>query len=127
MRKKERVFVSQMIDEVSYLETKIKQSKDLLNTNYVYYFAWQGEELWFNSYKASYIKTIISNIVDDNTPEVEAIKFAIKSLRDYTTRSYNVKENSTGVLHREASTWKFVCNLDLINYFENILAYSNEE
>jgi hypothetical protein len=48
----------------------------------------------------------------------EALNTEIAKLKEYTRSAYQVRENSTGSLHREVSTWKFICKLQLLKDYE---------
>lgn len=106
--------------DIAFLEKNVAEGNKKLAENFTYYFPWLGEELWVNTYKAAYMKSALEDTNGGRPLEV-VLAHHIKFLRDYTSRVYNVRENSSGSLHREVSTWKFQANMALAEYFEAIL------
>jgi len=100
-------------------ERRIEKSKASLAENFTYYLPWVGEELYKDEFKIKYYESILTDLTDmpeDNN----TIEIWIKRLSDFTSRSYNVRENSSGSLHREVSTWKFIATMELIEEMSKI-------
>jgi hypothetical protein len=93
--------------------------QDQLKENFVYHFPWIGEDL----YKETYLVAHYNHMLADLTTESEetVLEYNIANLKNYLKSSYNVRENSSGALHREVSTWKFQANMDLLEQLEKFI------
>jgi hypothetical protein len=110
--------------QIKRLTGKVEEGKTKMATDFVYWFPWIGKELWIMDFKLSVFKTIVSTVKEDFSFEM-SITLQIDHLRDYTSRSYNVRENSSSALHSEVSTWKFIAMMELLNELEQIIRRSN--
>jgi len=111
--------------QMQILARDIKKDEAKLHENFLHYFAWVGEDLWKMKYKHHLLQTIYSAAVyDDNSIEQDLkaeIKPRLEMLREECLKSYNVRENSTGALHRETSLWKFQANLELVDWLSRFV------
>ena len=92
-----------------------------LATNFVHNFSWVGEDLFMRHFKNDMYKALLADINEYGAKA--ALETEIAKLKVYTRSAYQVRENSTGTLHREASTWRFICMLELLNELESYSAY----
>jgi hypothetical protein len=114
--------------QLQILARDIKKDETKLLENFLYNFAWVGEDLWKMKYKQHFIQYAFNAALEreDLNEDIEhALKAEIKPrlemLRSECLRSYNVRENSTGALHRETSLWKFQCQLELIEWLNRLV------
>jgi hypothetical protein len=94
-------------------QIKIDEMKIKLDTNYCHWFGWVAEDLYKLTLANQNFNSIISDI--DELGQEEALYYWINVLQREINPS-NVRENSTGSLHREASTYKFIVNLELLQW-----------
>jgi hypothetical protein len=102
-------------------QEKISEMVLKLATNFVYNFSWVGEDLFMRHFKNDMYKALLADINEYGAKP--ALETEIAKLKVYTRSAYQVRENSTGTLHREASTWKFIGMLELLNELESYSAY----
>jgi hypothetical protein len=122
-------FAEQLNYRLTLLNRSVSELQAKLDGDFLYYFAWVGEELWQKKYEAKYITEVLqamegleqSTSSDNPCPVRQIILIQARQLRDITTRPYNVRVNSTGALHREVSTLQFQCQLELYIYFNELL------
>lgn len=108
--------------EIQHLERRISEDQKKLNDNFVHYFSWCGEDLFMNNFKLQYYRGVI--IESDENPDLPVetiIEHYIKTLNNFIAQTYNVRENSSGSLHREVSTWKFIASMEIAKYFKSLL------
>jgi hypothetical protein len=106
--------------KMDYLRKKTEKDMKKLQENYVYYLPWCGEELWKNQFMLEHYEYYAKNLPEDTDAANDYLTRTIKQLKEICMRSYNVRTDSTGALHRETSTWKFQCQLDIIDFLENL-------
>ena len=99
-------------------ESKVTELKEALMNNFCYKLAWVGEDIYKTQYKLEHYKKILSEL--DKHSEEEVLNYWIEKFTNFISESYNVRENSTGSLFRECSTWKFICNMELLNELKSI-------
>ncbi len=109
---------STMQHQFKYLDLQIARMQKSFEEDFCYALAWYGEDMFMATYKVEKLKKIYSQMTDEN--EVEVAKRWVAELTEFVKRSYNVRENCTGALHREASTWKYIATLDLIDFLEKV-------
>ena len=109
----------------NYLESQIKFSdkkvtglKETLMNNFCYHLAWIGEDIYKTQYKLEHYKKMLSELNEHS--EEEVLNHWIEEFTKFISRSYNVRENSTGALFRECSTWKFICTMELLEELKSI-------
>lgn len=100
----------------NYYSRRVNENQAKFAENVVYYFSWLGEEIYKESYLVSYYNSMLNDLLTESEDNV--LEYTIANLKQYCKSSYNVRENSSGSLHREVSTWKFQCNLELIDQLE---------
>jgi len=100
---------------IQYNQKQIDEAKAKLAENFVYHFPWVGEELYKLEYKQDHYKAILHDITE-GVAMVKIIEHWTRQFKDYTSRSYNVRENSTGSLFREASSWKFQVQMEMAEW-----------
>ena len=109
-----------LIENIDWLiknnQEKISEMVLKLATNFVHNFSWLGEDLFMRHFKNDMYKALLIDINEYGAKEV--LTAEIERLKAYTSSPYQVRENSTGSLHREVSTWKFICKLQLLKEYE---------
>jgi hypothetical protein len=115
--------VKSVIFTIKHAEGKAEQLQSRINENYLANFAWAGEDLWRQSFIVNDLKRKLNYLLDEEVPftELEKINEIISSYQDILDRTYNVRNNSSGSLHREVSTWEYQETLDLKKYFQTLL------
>jgi hypothetical protein len=91
-----------------------------LAANVTYEFSWVGEDLFLASYKADQYARILMIQETNDCTLTEAIEHTIEDLERYISSEYNVRENSSGSLHKEVSTWKFIASMQLLKELKSI-------
>ena len=104
----------------------IEKDEAKLNENFLYFLPWVGEDLWKLKYQKEFIQKIYNQprqCSDEFFDEAlkDEIRPILEMLRTECSRSYNVRTNSTGALHREISIWKFQCDLELIEWLNRFV------
>jgi hypothetical protein len=92
-------------------QIRIEEMKAKLNENYCHYFAWVGEDLFRLQFTNDHLECIISDL--ESIDEIEVVTEWTKRLQGHIN-PHEVRENSTGSLFREASTYKFIVYLELL-------------
>jgi hypothetical protein len=101
---------------INFNQGKISEMNEKLTQNFVYHFSWVGEDLFMRHFKNDMYKALL--IIINEYGAKEALNIEINRLKAYTSSPYQVRENSTGSLHREVSTWKFICMLESLKDYE---------
>jgi len=104
--------------DVERNEKLIADDKAKMMDNFLYYMPWNAEDLYKKIYITEYYKAMLFDM--DKYTVLEVVKEWIERMEGYINQSYNVRENSTGSLFRETSTWKFVCNMEMLKYLKAI-------
>jgi len=95
---------------------------DKLADNVVYQMSWVTESLFENAFKERVFDEInIMMVKCDDVDIAEAIEIKIKELQQFISSPNNVRENSSGSMHREVSTWKFVASIELIKELQSLV------
>jgi hypothetical protein len=109
-----------LVENIDWLiknnQEKISEMVLKLATNFVHNFSWVGEDLFMRHFKNDMYNALLMDINEYGAKE--ALNTEIERLKAYTSSPYQVRENSTGSLHREVSTWKFICKLQLLKEYE---------
>ena len=92
-----------------------------LAANVTYEFSWVGEDLFLASYKADQYARILMIQETNDCTLTEAIEHSIEELERYISNEYNVRENSSGSLHKEVSTWKFIASMQLVKELKSVI------
>lgn len=113
-------------ENFKYLRSNYGKQKvellDKLADNVVYQMAWVTESLFEKAYKERvYDEINIMMIKCDDVDIAEAIDIKIKELQQFITTPHNVRENSSGTMHREVSTWKFIASIELIKELQGLV------
>jgi hypothetical protein len=87
--------------------------------DFCYQFSWSGEDTFKTCFEIQELSKIVADMEDIG--EQNSAKRWVKYYRDYCSRPYLVRENSSGSLHREASTYIFQVMLDICNYLESMI------
>lgn len=99
-------------------DQRIKLMDDL-SSDITYKFAWIGEELFKESLKAD-VYLHIKNASQEELTLEDAISERIKGIQQFLSSPYNVRENSSGSLHREVSTWKYIAFMEVLQELQSI-------
>jgi conjugal transfer/entry exclusion protein len=115
--------VKSVMFSIKHAEEKVEQLQSRLNENYLGNFAWAAEDLWRQSFIVIDLKRKLNYLLDEETSltELEKINEIIDTYQNILDRTYNVRSNSSGSLHREVSTWEYQENLDLKRFFKTLL------
>ena len=103
---------------IKHNQIQIDKAKANLAENFVYYFPWVGEEFYKLEYKQDYYRAILHDITE-GVEISKVLEHWNKQFKDYTSRAYNVRENSTGSLFREVSSWKFQVQIELVEWLNS--------
>ena len=103
---------------IRYNEIKIAEGQKKLAENFCHYFAWNGEDLYKLIFITDHYKTILKDMDEFGVEEV--MTEYITRFEKFVSELYNVRENCTGALHREVSTWKFVAKMEMIKFLKTI-------
>jgi len=103
---------------IKYNQIQIDKAKANLAENFVYHFPWVGEELYKLEYMQDHYKAMLHDIIE-GVEINKVVEHWDKQFKNYTSRAYNVRENSTGSLFREASSWKFQIQLELSEWLNS--------
>jgi hypothetical protein len=114
---------SEIASQINYLKTKIVEAETKLNQDFLYYFAWVSEELFMYKFQINELQFKLEFIlnIDNELLVIEECKMIIKSYQHFLDSEYNVRNNSSGTLHRETSTWKYQSILELKKFFVNLI------
>jgi len=104
--------------QIKYSDKKLTELKEKLMTNFCHELPWLGEDIYKYQYKFEHYKQMLSEL--DEHSEEEVLNYWIEQFTNFISQSYNVRENSTGSLFRECSTWKFICNMELLKELKSI-------
>lgn len=115
--------VTELCSEIRWLQSKVEQLKSRLADDFLYSFAWAGEDLFRQEFKLTQLGYKLRYLCDNeiDLSEIEKIQIIIKDYQAILDQSYSVRENSTGSLHREVSTWKYQEMLELKKFFQNLI------
>ena len=92
-----------------------------LAANVTFEFSWVGEDLFLASYKADQYARILMIQETNDCTLTEAVEHCIEDLERYISNDYNVRENSSGSLHKEVSTWKFIASMQLVKELKSLI------
>jgi hypothetical protein len=115
-----KVIEKRISSKCEFLIDKRNTLLENLKENVSYQFAWIGEDLYMTSYKADHYQWIYKMGSLEGNTIMEMLEYKIEELKSYVKHSYNVRQNSTGTLHREVSTWQYIASMELINELENL-------
>ena len=98
-----------------------------LSEDVVYQMKWITEDLFMASFKESIYNMIphIGNNLTENVDEIcifQKVQWKIADLELHVSREYNVRENSSGTMHREVSTWEFIASMQMIKELKGLVA-----
>jgi hypothetical protein len=105
-------------------EANVLKLKTRLMENYTYQLSWIGEDLFMEQYKLEHYKAILEDVV--KLGEQESMSYWLERFNGHINQDYNVRENSTGSLHREVSTWKFIATMQMLKELKQIIKHSNK-
>ena len=99
-------------------KVKIKDIQKRLDENFCYSFPWVGEELYKSHYLVNEYTRLLENINLDKVDE--SINFYLDYHKRFLGVKYNVREECSGSLHREVSTWKYICVMEMVEFITKI-------
>lgn len=99
-------------------EIDIEKGKAEMMDDFLYRMAWNAEDLYKKIYVTNYYKSMLTDMMEHSVERV--MQEWIKRMENYISQSYNVRENCTGAMHREVSTWKFVCQMEMLEWLKGI-------
>ena len=108
---------------LKYETRKMEQNMAKLQENFLHNFAWNGEDAYKQAYHVKELQKILTDMMveEDMDKDLEIAEWYIRDYSKFIRRGYNVRENSTGALHREVSTWKYVVTIEILDYLEAIV------
>jgi hypothetical protein len=110
---------------VEQKELNVFEMNKKLIENVCYNLPWICEDLYIESYKLDHYKAILKDMVKDCELTYEEIfDYWITKFQNFISQDYNVRENSSGTMHREVSTWKFVATMQMLKELKQIVKYS---
>ena len=104
--------------QIKYSDKKLTEMKTKLMANYCSQLPWLGEDIYKYEFKLDHYKSMLSDF--DKHTEEEILVYWIEKFTTFIKHSYNVRENSTGSLFRECSTWKYICTIELLEELKSI-------
>jgi hypothetical protein len=116
MNTKQEFAIKHLEGIVKFREEALETAFASLKENFCYQLAWTGEDMFMNQYRLDHYKAILADLKGKNAEDV--FQYWIGRFKTYISHPYNVRENSTGVLHREASTWKYMATMTLLEEVE---------
>jgi len=124
MRRDINDIASEVTNQIKYLEYKVKDLQKLLNANFLENFAEVGENLYTYQYQIEEYKyhlLYFNNPNHANKHQQEKLKVIIGNYEVTLNRKGNVRARSTNALSREVSTWIYVADLELKNWFQQLV------
>lgn len=124
MRRDINDIASEVANQIKYLEYKAQDLQKLLNANFLNNFAEVGENLYTYQYQIEEFKyhlLYFNNPNHANKSEQQKLKNIIGEYEATLNRKGNVRSRSSNALHREVSTWIYIANLELKNWFSNLV------
>jgi hypothetical protein len=119
MKTESKLSLSQILNNyIDFYELRVSELMVKLESDYLYQLPWLGEEIYKYKYTIAYYKSMLNDLQSETDGVV--LGYHTRMLLNYCKRAYNVRENSTGTLHREVSTWKFQCNLEILEKIEQL-------
>jgi hypothetical protein len=114
---------SEIASQINYLQNKIIDAETKLNQDFLYYFAWVSEDLFHYKFQINELQFKLEFIlnIDSELSAIEECKIIIKGYEQFLDSQSNVRNNSSGTLHRETSTWKYQSILELKKFFVNLI------
>jgi hypothetical protein len=116
--------VKQLESQIKHNNQKIEKGFNDLKANFCHQLAWKCEDMFMLSFKNENYQELIHAI--EVLKEEEGLNTMIERFEQFLSHSFHVRENSTGVMHREASTWKFICTMELLKEFRNFKKSINQ-
>jgi hypothetical protein len=123
--------INELESNLKYSDKKRVNLLNKFNEDFCYELGWNGELLWKLSFRCKeysrLIKRIESNYYDwlefnkDTIDTLETLQNFVDENMYFLSMSYNVRENSTGSLHREVSTYKFQETMEINNEIKSII------
>lgn len=105
--------------KADYHKSKFENCKQLMDDDFAYQVAWQLEDAVINQHLMNlYVKT--AYVVEENGAE-SGLHLALEGWREYTSKVYNVRNNSTSEVSNMMSTWKYICKLEVCEYIEKLI------
>jgi hypothetical protein len=104
---------------VKLSEQRVKALKEKLMEDFCYEFAWVCEDLYNEQYKLAHYKLILEGLQSSHICNTVLDHFKTR-FEEFVTKDYNVRENSTGSLFREVSTFKFIATMQLLEFVKKI-------
>jgi hypothetical protein len=113
--------------ELQYLSSREKEMLDTLMKDFCGNFAYCGESLFGVSFRRKEYQSLLKAMEsDDDALNYLVVSGRIVNYESYLSKSYNVRENSTSALHREASIFKYKEIIDMVGFLKSvILSYTD--
>jgi hypothetical protein len=123
MKNSVNLITSEIQSQINYLQNKIIDAETKLNQDFLYYFAWVSEDLFHYKFQINELQFKLEFIlnIDSELSAIEECKIIIKGYEQFLDSQSNVRNNSSGILHRETSTWKYQSILELKKFFVNLI------
>lgn len=105
--------------KADYHKSKFENCKQLMDDDFAYQVSFQLEDAVTNQHLMNLYLTTAS-MVEENGAE-SGLHLALERWREYTSRVYNVRNNSTNEVSNMMSTWKYICKLEVCEYIEMLI------
>ena len=117
--------------ELQYLAKEQAEGMKRLGEDFEHNFAWVGESTFRAAFKTKVLNGLLRqlkevDIMDQSVLSYEelvesTIKTEIQYRKEFLMKSYNVRENSSGALFRDASTWRFQSIIEMVEIMEKLI------
>ena len=102
-----------------YHNSKFENCKQLIDDDFAYQVAWQLEDAVINQHLTNLYLTTASMVEEEGAES--GLHLALERWREYTSKVYNVRNNSTSEVSNMMSTWKYICKLEVCEYIEKLI------
>lgn len=124
MKKSVSNIASEVQNQINFLDYKSKDLQKLLNENFIENIADVCEELYTSKYKIEefmYALLFLNNPNHPTKSDQDKVNDIIGGYDRMLARGGNVRARSTNPLTREVSTWIYLANLELRNFFQKLV------
>lgn len=112
--KQHNAFTNELNARIKNVTMRIDSDEAKLAKEFNYYFSWCAEDLWKAHFERRTYQYWLRSIESGEETTMEFFQRELEQLQNFCSMPFNVRENSTGSLHREVSTWKFQATLEFI-------------
>lgn len=124
MKKSVSNIASEVQNQINFLDYKSKDLQKLLNANFIENIAHVCEDLYTSKYKIEEFKyhlLYLNNPNHSTKSDQDKVNDIIGGYDRMLARGGNVRARSTNPLTSEVSTWIYLANLELRNFFQKLV------